>query len=197
MICGAKIAPRMATTPSTTRANVRTRSATSHASSRPCFWSHSTNTGHEDGRQDAAEHELVHDVRRGVGGGVRVAERATPSAAACAESRRYPVIRDSVVPTDITAVSRTNVPAGRRAGAARVGLYDRRTSEQPPRPERDQHQGGDSRDDQRDAVHRARPDGERGLPDRPARTGRARRPGSCPGPTRARSPRTSRSGSAG
>ena len=33
---------------------------------------------------------------------------ATPSAAACADSRRYPVMRDSVVPTDITAVSRTN-----------------------------------------------------------------------------------------
>ena len=43
---------------------------------------------------------------------------ATPSAAACAESRRYPVIRDRAVPIDIIAVSRMNVPRASIGGAA-------------------------------------------------------------------------------
>jgi hypothetical protein len=36
----------------------------------------------------------------------------TPSAAVCADNLRYPETRDSVVPTDISAVSRTNALRG-------------------------------------------------------------------------------------
>ena len=110
MICGAKIAPRMATPLNTTRASVRTRSATIHASSRPCFWSHSTNTGTKTDVRipPSTSSYTMFGVVLAVA--YVLPSALTPSAAVCADSRRYPVIRDSVVPTDMTAVSRTNAP---------------------------------------------------------------------------------------